>query len=279
MRRIWPSAKSDASSLLAHMARVCPIGAEDAERERLIVIIWYGLFTIAPGAVHLSASTLCHRELICRVDHLIAGKGIRCAGATFAPYPAMSAIIIHAATASRPTETSPLLSHPDSSPSSSGIRINKPARSGSTTTKHIPRVAPLRDSLSTARFVAVCVGIWSANFIFAVQSTAIPTLAPEVSSWFGHAELAAYMGSIFSLSSAAGECPGTRTQVGCARADRSHPDLWGVDGLAGQGIRDGRSVFLFRLRSSVLRAEHQHLVAHRRAGFRRGEFRRSAVIA
>ena len=259
------------------MARVCPIGAEDAERERLIVIIVCSLFILAPGPVHLSTSTLCHRTLLCLLYHLIAGGDVRRAGATSAPYSAMSAIIIHAATASRPTETSPLLSHPD--PSSSGIRVNKAARSGSTTTKHIPRVAPLRDSLSTARFVAVCVGIWSANFIFAVQSTAIPTLAPEVSSWFGHAELAAYMGSIFSLSSAAGECPGTRTQVECARADRSHPDLWGAYGLAGQGIRDGRGVFLLRLWSSVLRAEHQHLVAHRRAGFRRCESPRSAALA
>ena len=69
----------------------------------------------------------------------------------------------------------------------------------------LDRSAPLKDSLSPARFVLICVGIWSSNFVFAFQSTLIPTLAPLISSGFEHAELASYLGSVFSLTSAAGE--------------------------------------------------------------------------
>lgn len=47
-------------------------------------------------------------------------------------------------------------------------------------------------------------GIWSSNFAFAVQGTAIPTLAPTISSHFNHAELAAYLGSVFGLANTAG---------------------------------------------------------------------------
>jgi hypothetical protein len=51
----------------------------------------------------------------------------------------------------------------------------------------------------------IVIGVWSANFVFAFQSTAIPTLAPGISSGFEHAELASYLGSVFSLGSSAGE--------------------------------------------------------------------------
>lgn len=68
----------------------------------------------------------------------------------------------------------------------------------------LQRVAPLKDSLSTVRFVLVCVGIWSANFAFAFQASAIPTLAPGIGSGFNHAELASYLGSVFTLASAGG---------------------------------------------------------------------------
>jgi MFS family permease len=47
-------------------------------------------------------------------------------------------------------------------------------------------------------------GIWSSNFTFAFQSTAIPTLAPTISSAFAHAELASYLGSAFTLGNTAG---------------------------------------------------------------------------
>ncbi|ORX33406.1 multidrug resistance protein fnx1 [Kockovaella imperatae] len=77
---------------------------------------------------------------------------------------------------------------------------SEPAPSGS---KVLDRSAPLRDSISRSRFVLICVGIWSSNFVFAFQSTAIPTLAPLISSEFNHSELASYLGSIFSLTSAA----------------------------------------------------------------------------
>lgn len=47
-------------------------------------------------------------------------------------------------------------------------------------------------------------GIWSSNFAFALQSTAIPTLAPTIASSFNHAELASYLGSVFTLANTAG---------------------------------------------------------------------------
>ncbi|WVQ99086.1 hypothetical protein IAU59_006218 [Kwoniella sp. CBS 9459] len=65
------------------------------------------------------------------------------------------------------------------------------------------RSPPLKDSISTFRFVIVCTGIWSANFVFAFQSTSIPTLAPEIGAYFQHAELSTYLGSMFTLSSTA----------------------------------------------------------------------------
>lgn len=67
------------------------------------------------------------------------------------------------------------------------------------------RSAPLKDSISKTRFVLTCAGIWSANFVFAAQSTAIPTLAPAIGSVFNHAELSSYLGSVFTLANTAGE--------------------------------------------------------------------------
>lgn len=40
--------------------------------------------------------------------------------------------------------------------------------------------------------------------MFAIQSTAIPTLAPTIASDFNHAELATYLGSVFTLGNTAG---------------------------------------------------------------------------
>lgn len=112
----------------------------------------------------------------------------------------MSAIVI--TTASYPSERTALLrSHSYSSSDSGRSDIstdspNQPVRS-----------APLKDSISLSRFVVVCVGVWSANFVFAFQSTAIPTLAPEIGSWFEHGELSAYVGSMFTLANTAGMVP------------------------------------------------------------------------
>ena len=146
----------------------------------------------------------------------------------------MSAIVVHPTT---PTERSRLLSKSPSirvspypqpsqagpstptrlrdghTPSSSLTLNPDELQSGASTPPIFPtskggrvlnRSAPLRDTISTTRFVLICVGIWSSNFVFAFQSTAIPTLAPGISSGFGHSELASYLGSIFSLTSAAG---------------------------------------------------------------------------
>ena len=39
----------------------------------------------------------------------------------------------------------------------------------------------------------------------AFQAMAVPTTAPAVGSWFGHAELSSYLGSMFTLANTAGE--------------------------------------------------------------------------
>lgn len=74
-----------------------------------------------------------------------------------------------------------------------------------TTNSGKTRTKPLRDSLSTARFITICIGIFSANFTFAFQSTSVPTLMTGISSGFGHAELGSYLGSVFTLANTAGE--------------------------------------------------------------------------
>ncbi|OCF71477.1 multidrug resistance protein fnx1 [Kwoniella mangroviensis CBS 8886] len=134
----------------------------------------------------------------------------------------MSAIIItttpytrthsHSRTRSRPphsraqsqigtpvNEQTPLLLRPPSPTPSCTSSVSTYSSSSET----LLRSPPLKDSISLARFCTVCAGIWSANFVFAFQSTAIPTLAPEIGSWFEHAELAAYLGSGFTLASTA----------------------------------------------------------------------------
>lgn len=47
-------------------------------------------------------------------------------------------------------------------------------------------------------------GIWSSNFVFALQSTAIPVLAPTLASQFAHSELTSYLGFSFSLTNTLG---------------------------------------------------------------------------
>ncbi|WVF71816.1 hypothetical protein IAT40_006624 [Kwoniella sp. CBS 6097] len=81
-------------------------------------------------------------------------------------------------------------------------RSHRPSRKGDSGDRPY-RSPPLKASISTFRFVIVCIGIWSANFVFAFQSTSIPTLAPEIGSYFQHAELSTYLGSMFTLSSTA----------------------------------------------------------------------------
>ncbi|EJT53053.1 hypothetical protein A1Q1_00060 [Trichosporon asahii var. asahii CBS 2479] len=66
------------------------------------------------------------------------------------------------------------------------------------------RPPPLKYELSTPRFVAILAGIWSSNFVFALQSTAIPVLAPTLASQFAHSELTSYLGFSFSLTNTLG---------------------------------------------------------------------------
>ena len=145
------------------------------------------------------------------------------------PSRTMSAIVIHPARP--PSERSRLL------PATPSPRRQAPG-------KQLSRSAPLKDTISPARFIVICAGIWSANFVFAFQASAIPTLAPSISSGFNHAELSSYLGGVFSLASAAGAwmSPLSRSRgmaeliavlvrvcLGC----RSHPDLWGFHGQSG----------------------------------------------
>ncbi|WWD20929.1 hypothetical protein CI109_105407 [Kwoniella shandongensis] len=116
----------------------------------------------------------------------------------------MSAIVI--STAPAYNERTPLLRSQSQSrrrQSSSSSSSYSSASSDSSSSDTLVRSPPLKDSISTLRFVIVCVGIWSSNFVFAFQSTAIPTLAPAIGSWFEHAELSAYLGSMFTLSNTA----------------------------------------------------------------------------
>ncbi|WVR08996.1 hypothetical protein IAU60_006056 [Kwoniella sp. DSM 27419] len=118
----------------------------------------------------------------------------------------MSAIVITTDPFAKSTERTALLRAPNGrvhqgtdSPASS-----RSSYSGTQSEiEQLHRSPPLKDSISTARFVVVCAGIWSANFVFAFQSTAIPTLAPAIGSAFQHAELSAYLGSAFTLANTA----------------------------------------------------------------------------
>lgn len=135
------------------------------------------------------------------------------------------------------------------------------------------RSAPLKDSISRTRFVVVCAGIWSANFVFAFQSTAIPTLAPGIGSSFNHAELSSYLVSVFNLANAAGTSQ-LYTKLWCqgAWADhrRSDPGLWCPNGGAGAKVRHGHGMLLLWYRHGRLCPQPFHLHAHRRQSHRRG---------
>lgn len=99
------------------------------------------------------------------------------------------------------------------------------------------RTAPLKDTLSTTRFVTICIGIFSANFVFAFQTTSVPTLMTGISSGWGHAELGSYLGSVFTLANTAGESTlqhtldlSTNLTSMRTRADDSDPSVWSFDG-------------------------------------------------
>lgn len=118
----------------------------------------------------------------------------------------MSAIIV--SPASRAGERSRLLGAATRDNYASTATTGSTDTSGANTPSEstiLLRSAPLKDSISKTRFVLTCAGIWSANFVFAAQSTAIPTLAPAIGSVFNHAELSSYLGSVFTLANTAGE--------------------------------------------------------------------------
>ncbi|BEJ12342.1 hypothetical protein CspHIS471_0208020 [Cutaneotrichosporon sp. HIS471] len=74
---------------------------------------------------------------------------------------------------------------------------------GDGTPAPLHRSRPLKETMTRTRLVVILAGIWSSNFAYALQSTAIPTLAPTIASSFQHAELAAYLGSVFTLANTA----------------------------------------------------------------------------
>jgi len=115
----------------------------------------------------------------------------------------------------RTTERTPLLS---ASPTHGG---------------HI-RTVPLKESLSTTRFITICIGIFSANFVFAFQTTSMPTLMTGISSGYGHAELGSYLGSVFTLANTAGMSTFQFIQGGIQSGPRlmdSNSGIWGIDGV------------------------------------------------
>lgn len=59
------------------------------------------------------------------------------------------------------------------------------------------------EKISRSTLAVVLTGLWLSNFTFAVQTSAVPTLAPRISTSFEHSELASYLGSIFPLFSTA----------------------------------------------------------------------------
>ncbi|GMK54125.1 hypothetical protein CspeluHIS016_0107110 [Cutaneotrichosporon spelunceum] len=67
----------------------------------------------------------------------------------------------------------------------------------------LQRSRPLKETMTRTRLVVILAGIWSSNFAYALQSTAIPTLAPTIAGSFQHAELASYLGSVFTLANTA----------------------------------------------------------------------------
>ena len=153
---------------------------------------------------------------------------------------AMSAIVTH--TTAHPSESCQLIHHGSPPPNtphalvstytpstpftpSPGSGAGAGGKQGKVS-KHLDRSAPLRDSLSNTRFLIICASVWSSNLVFAFQSTAIPTLAPTISSAFNHAELAAYLGSVFSLASAGGEST-TRIRLSAVIRVTS----WAVEGV------------------------------------------------
>ncbi|KAL7423994.1 hypothetical protein Q5752_001579 [Cryptotrichosporon argae] len=122
----------------------------------------------------------------------------------------MSAIVIHSAAAGYgavSASSSGASTRAPPSPTSSARGARGQRRwSGEVVSERtaLVRSRPLRESMSTARLVIVCAGTWASNFVFAIQSTAVPTLSPAISSHFNHAELASYLGSVFSLANTAG---------------------------------------------------------------------------
>lgn len=67
------------------------------------------------------------------------------------------------------------------------------------------RTQPLIETLSKPHFITCLLGVFSANFVFAFQTTSIPTLATGISSGFEHAELGSYLGGAFALANTAGK--------------------------------------------------------------------------
>ena len=176
----------------------------------------------------LSSTTKCGiyqpRLLLCHLFlSSLAVHSLFCpSGLTDARAWAMSAIIIQQAAA--PGERARLISsssyhkhRPSTSSGSSFSSVSNPSDYGAIPSNVAPgrpasaapagifRSRPLKETISPLRFVLTLVGIWSANFVFAFQASAIPTLAPTIGSGFNRAELGTYLGSVFTLASTAGQ--------------------------------------------------------------------------
>jgi MFS family permease len=111
----------------------------------------------------------------------------------------------------RTTERTPLLSTSNQGPGGNGHGY--------------ARTVPLKETLSPTRFVTICIGIFSANFVFAFQTSSVPTLMSGISSGYGHAELGSYLGSVFTLANTAGT---SRSLWGLCDSNRVVIPVYGV---------------------------------------------------
>lgn len=114
----------------------------------------------------------------------------------------MSAIIVSPSSSSQYGAANHAYPQPKSG--SQGITITSSPRDGAGESAPLLRSEPTKRLLSKPHFVAILLGVWSANFAIAFQAMAVPTMTPAVGSSFGRAELGSYLGSAFSLGNAAG---------------------------------------------------------------------------
>ena len=122
------------------------------------------------------------------------------------------------------------------------------------------RTTPLKDSLSTTRFITICIGIFSANFVFAFQTTSMPTLMSGISSGYGHAELGSYLGSVFTLANTAGTSSSVPSRYrNPAAHDNSHSRVWSAYGIIRSESSYAHRWTVLWIRNGIMRVFREHV--------------------